>query len=44
LKEKEILKIADIIDKALKNWKNEEMLKKLKEEVLEICNQYKLWY
>ena len=44
LKEKEILKIANIIDKALKNWKDEELLKQLKEEVLEICNQYKLWY
>ena len=44
LKEDDFKKIGSIIAKALKNSKNEEMLKNLDEEVLEITSKYPLWY
>lgn len=44
LKEDDFKKIGIIIAKALKNSKNEEILKNLDEEVLEITSKYPLWY
>lgn len=44
LKEDDFKKIGSIIAKALKNSKNEEILKNLDEEVLEITSKYPLWY
>ncbi len=44
LKEVDFKKIGSIIAKALKNSKNEEILKNLDEEVLEITSKYPLWY
>ena len=44
LKEDDFKKIGIIIAKALKNSNNEEILKNLDEEVLEITSKYPLWY
>ena len=44
LKEDEFVKIGKIIAEALKNHDNEEVLKNLEQEVLEITSKYPLWY
>ena len=44
LKEDEFVKIGEIIAEALKNHDNEEVLKNLEQEVLEITSKYPLWY
>ncbi len=44
LNEDDFRKIAYIIDKALKNKDNEEVLDSLKKEVLDITSKYPLWY
>lgn len=44
LKEDDFRKIANIISEALKNRDNEEVLDKLKNEVLELTSKYPLWY
>ena len=43
-KEEEFIKVAHIIDKALKNRENEEELAKLEEEVLKLTSQFPLNY
>ena len=44
LKEDDFRKIANIINEALRNKDNEEVLNNLKEEVLKITSKYPLWY
>ena len=44
LKEDDFIKIGSIIAMALKNHDNEEILKNLEKEVLEITSKYPLWY
>ena len=44
LKEDEFVRIGEIIAEALKNHDNEEVLKNLEQEVLEITSKYPLWY
>ena len=44
LKEKDFEQIGLIIAKALKNYDNQNIIEKLKEEVLELTGKYPLWY
>ena len=44
LKEDDFVRIGTIIAKALKNHDNEEILKELDKEVLDITSKYPLWY
>ena len=44
LKEKEFEQIGLIIAKALKNHDNQDIIEKLKEEVLDLTSKYPLWY
>ena len=44
LKESDFERIGEIIASALKNSENEEILKNLDEQVLEITSKYPLWY
>ncbi len=43
-KENDIIFLSGIIDKALKNWKNDDVLFDLKKEILKLCNKYPLKY
>lgn len=42
MKEKDMIEIAGIIDKALNNYQNPEVLSSLKNQVIELCNRYPL--
>ena len=44
LKEDDIKQIAEIIDKALKNYKDKQILEDLHRQVRQICQKYPLWF